>query len=176
MRILVQACCGPCVSVAVERLLGAGHEVALFYSNANLWPPEEYVRRLEGVRMVCAYFDVPVYEDTPDEAAWRATVGGADEPEGGERCRECFRYRLQRTHDRARELNFDAFTTSLTVSPHKRSPEIFDIARNIGGDFFLAEDFKKRGGFQRGVELAKALGLYRQAWCGCVFSHRERGL
>ncbi len=172
MRILIQACCGPCVSVATERLLEGGHEVALFFSNANLWPEMEWTRRLEGVKRVGEHFGVEVLEEAWDGAAWRREVGQGMEAEreGGARCERCFAWRLERTWKRAQALVFDGFTTSLTVGPRKRSEVIFEIGRQIGGAHFVAEDFKKRGGFQQSVELARQLGLYRQAYCGCAFS------
>ena len=177
MRILMQACCGPCASVAVERLLGDGHEVALFFSNANLVSQEEWSRRLEAVRKVGARFNVALEVEPWDGAAWMRDMEGerlaSREPEGGARCARCFEWRLARTCERARALGFEAFTTSLTVGPKKRSEQIFEAGRKAattGGAAFVEADFKKRGGFQRSVELARELGLYRQNFCGCCFS------
>ena len=172
MRILLQACCGPCASVAVERLSQAGHDVALFYSNANIQPLAEWELRLESLRKVAAHFGVPLEVEPWDNAAWLRDVaqGLETEPEGGARCERCFEWRLARTWKHAQTLGFEGFSTSLTTGPRKRSDVIFEAGRKVGGTAFVAEDFKKRGGFQRSLELARELGLHRQSWCGCRFS------
>ena len=180
VTIFLQACCGPCASVAVERLLGDGHGLALFFCNPNLSSHEEWARRLEGVVKVGAHFGVVVEVEPWDGTEWMRNVGQASrpveelmkvpEPEGGARCAQCFEWRLRKTWERARESGFEAFTTSLTTGPRKNSQLIFELGRKVGGAAFVAEDFKKRGGFQRSVELARELGLYRQNFCGCYFS------
>jgi predicted adenine nucleotide alpha hydrolase (AANH) superfamily ATPase len=172
-RVLLHACCGPCAAHAVEELRRRGHEVTLCFSNANLAPDAEFTRRLEAARQLAEAMNAPLLVDPPDHAAWLSAVGAhADAPEGGARCRLCFAYALRRVQEMASRAGFDFFTTSLTISPHKRSALIFEIGRAIGGAHFLAVDFKKDGGFQRGVALAKAHGLYRQNYCGCEFSAR----
>ena len=172
MRILLHACCGPCAAVAVERLLESGREVAMFFCNPNLWPQPEWERRLEGVKKVGEHFHVAVETEPWDGEAWLRDVGRGRETEreGGARCAACFEGRLRRTFQRAQELRFEAFTTSLTTGPRKCSKTLFEIGRRVGGDAFVAEDFKKRNGFLRSVELARELGLYRQSYCGCEFS------
>jgi predicted adenine nucleotide alpha hydrolase (AANH) superfamily ATPase len=158
--------------VAVERLLEGGRGVVLFYCNANIFPREEWERRLEGVRKVGEHFNVAVEVEPWNGAAWLRGVGEGreGEREGGARCAACFEWRLQRTFSRARELGLEAFSTSLTTGPRKRAEQVFEAGRKAGGDAFVAEDFKKRGGFQRSVELARELGLHRQNYCGCEFS------
>jgi predicted adenine nucleotide alpha hydrolase (AANH) superfamily ATPase len=171
MRVLLHTCCGPCASHAVEELRRLGHEVTLCFSNANLAPPEEYERRLAAARQLAAQMQAPLLVDPPDHDAWRAAVQGfEDAPEGGERCLRCFQYSLARVQALAVAQGFDAFTTSLTISPHKRSAAIFEIGRRLDPGRFLAVDFKKGNGFVRSTALAKAGGLYRQDYCGCEFS------
>jgi len=173
-RVLLHACCGPCAGHAVEELRRLGHEVTLCFSNANLAPPEEYTRRLEAARQLAAHLNTPLIVDPPDHAAWLEAIRGYErEPEGGDRCRRCFRYSLKRVQALAVEQGFDAFTTSLTISPHKHSATILALGREMEQDRFLALDFKKHGGFQRSATLARDCGLYRQDYCGCEFSQRS---
>ena len=174
MRVLLHACCGPCASVAVERLLEDGHTVALFFSNNNLLSHDEWARRLDAAQKVGARFGVAVEAEPWDGAAWLRDMEdgrpASREPEGGARCARCFETRLRNTWQHARASGFEKFTTSLTTGPRKNSKLIFDIGRAIGGADFLEMDFKKRGGFQRSVALAREMGLYRQNFCGCEFS------
>lgn len=174
MKILLHACCGVCASHCVDLLLGRGDEVALFYSNANIFPHEEFLRRLDGVETLAAHYGVPLFVDAPDHADWRERVarGFEKEPERGARCPRCFRYSLERAAAKMRELGCDAFATTLTVSPHKPSKIIFEIGRGIDADHFLELDFKKKDGFKHSLQIAAALGIYRQCYCGCEFSVR----
>ena len=168
---LLHTCCGPCASHAVEELRRLGHEVTLCFSNANLAPEDECERRLEAARQLAAHVGAPLIVDPPDHAAWLEAVKGLEEaPEGGERCLRCFRYSLARVQAIAAAQGFDAFATSLTISPHKRSAAIFAIGRELDPVRFLAVDFKKHDGFRRSTEIAKECGLYRQDYCGCEFS------
>ena len=171
---LLHTCCAPCASHAVEELRRLGYTVTLCFSNANLAPEAEHTRRLEAARQLAAHVQAPLIEDPPDHAAWLTAMQGADnEPEGGERCRRCFRYSLSRVQAIAAAQGFDVFTTSLTISPHKRSALIFAVGREIDPARFLAVDFKKHDGFRRSTELARDCGLYRQSYCGCEFSMRR---
>lgn len=172
MKILLHTCCGVCAAHCVDLLLSEGHEVALFYSNANIYPHEEFLRRLEGVEKLAAHYKVPLIVDAPDHADWRerAARGFEAEPERGARCPRCFRYSLSRTADAARERGFDGFTTSLTVSRYKPSKVIFEVGKSIDAERFLEMDFKKKDGFKRTMEISAALGIYRQCYCGCEFS------
>ena len=158
----------------MERLLQDGHAVAMFYSNNNLSSHDEWARRLEAVQKVGARFGVALETDPWDGAAWLRDMEDGRlanrEPEGGARCARCFEGRLRKTWEHARASGCEAFTTSLTVGPKKNSTLIFKIGRAIAGAAFLEMDFKKRGGFQRSVELAREMGLYRQNFCGCCFS------
>ena len=110
---------------------------------------------------------------TPQE--WfKETASMANEPEGGKRCEICFRLRLKSAYLYMEDNKYDAFTTTLTISPRKSADVINRVGREVGGDRFLVRDFKKKEGFQRATELAKKLDLYRQDYCGCVYSRRAR--
>ena len=169
-RILLHVCCGPCGTACVERLRSEGR-VTLFFSNANIFPPEEYARRLKEARKLAARFDCAFVEDEPRHDDWLAAIRGLEgEPERGARCLRCFEYSLRRAAAYARAHGFDRLTTSLTVSPHKRSPDIFRVGRSVWEAGFLEVDFKKRDGFRRSLRLAEELGMVRQDYCGCEFS------
>ncbi len=166
-------CCGVCAAGAAERLLSEGHEVLGFFFNPNIYPEEEYWRRLAVARRVAAELGFPLEVPPYDPAPWQAaTEGLAQEPEGGRRCEACFRLRLQETYRYMQESGAEAFTTTLTTGPRKPAAVINRIGSEIGGDRFLARDFKKKAGFQRAITLAKEWGLYRQSYCGCQYSRR----
>lgn len=175
MKILLHTCCGICAGHCVAELLAQGHEPTLFYSNANIAPHDEFEKRLVAVKKLAEHFGVPVIVDVPDHRDWLEKVakGFENEPERGARCPRCFNYSLARTAAVARERGFDAFTTTLTVSPHKSSPTIFAIGKAIDGNAFLEIDFKKKDGFKDTNAIARSLELYRQQYCGCEFSLRD---
>jgi predicted adenine nucleotide alpha hydrolase (AANH) superfamily ATPase len=173
MKVLLHICCGVCAAGVVERLNQEGHEVSGFFYNPNIHPEEEYERRLDVARSVARELgfrlDVPPYN--PEE--WSLLAGSLEkEPEGGSRCQECYRLRLTRTFHFLGETDCNAFTTTLTVSPNKKADIINRIGVDLGGDRFLARDFKKKDGFKRSNELARQWGLYRQHYCGCRYSMR----
>jgi predicted adenine nucleotide alpha hydrolase (AANH) superfamily ATPase len=149
--------------------LGREYDVTLFFSNSNLWPEEEYRRRLAAARELARRCGAPFVEDAPDHAAWRRHVAGLErEPERGRRCEACFEFSLARAARFAAQNGFDLFTTTLTISPHKDTRRIHAIGLRLGP--FLTVDLKKKDGFRRSVALSKAFGLYRQNYCGCEFS------
>ena len=174
VKVVLHVCCGVCAAGVAERLIAEGHEVSGFFYNPNIHPPDEFQRRLEVARRVAREFgfalEVPPYR--PEE--WRQEASSlADEPEGGRRCEVCFRLRLAETYRHMLDRGADAFTTTLTVSPRKPAGVVNRIGREIGGDSFLARDFKKKAGFQRTIELARRWELYRQDYCGCIYSVRS---
>ena len=175
MNVLLHTCCAPCASHCALALRDAGHEVTLFFSNANLAPEAEWQKRLESVYVLAKHDSIPVLVDETSHADWLASVaaGFEQEPERGNRCERCFRYSLTRTHEAALEKRFDAFTTSLTVSPHKSSALIFQVGKIISPVLFLPIDFKKQEGFKNSIKRSEELGLYRQSYCGCEFSVRQ---
>lgn len=175
MRVILHTCCAPCASHCILVLQELGHDVTLFFSNSNIGTHAEYLKRLDAVHRLAGILKVPVLVDEPDHADWleQAAKGFEHETEKGARCSRCFRYSLQRTYQAMLHGGFDAFATSLSVSPHKHTPTIFDIGRSLDEQRFLAINFKKNEGFKRSLALTAEYGLYRQSYCGCEFSHRE---
>ena len=175
MNVLLHTCCAPCASHCVLALRGLGHTATLFFSNANIAPAEEYQRRLAAVYMLAETLKIPLLLDATSHDDWLTHVaaGFEGEPEKGMRCGRCFRYSLSRTCWEMERHGFDAFTTSLTVSPHKPTPLLFEIGKAVSETRFLAVDFKKNNGFVQSVQLATEMGLYRQRYCGCEFSARK---
>lgn len=176
-RVLLHVCCAPCSTACIERLQ-ADYEVVLFWYNPNITDKAEHDRRLAEVRRYAAAVGVQLIEGTHDAAAWEAaTEGLTDEPEGGHRCDVCFRLRLRAAAETACVHGIKQFTTTLTVSPHKAFPRVMNAAKEAVAGLpveFLGIDFKKRAGFERTIELSRAHNLYRQDFCGCEPSRRER--
>lgn len=173
MKVVLHICCGVCAAGTAERLTSEGHEVLGLFYNPNIHPLEEYERRLEVAYKVAKELNFPleVPPYTPEE--WFAETSSLEnEPEGGRRCAVCFRLRLKKTYLYLQDCGWDAFTTTLTISPSKSAEVINQAGREIGGDRFLVRDFKKKAGFQRATELAKQWALYQQNYCGCVYSMR----
>ena len=172
MKVLLHTCCGPCASHCAWTLLDSGHDVTLFYSNANIYPHEEWEKRLESVQRLADHYTIPLLVDRPTHEEWleHVAVGYEQEPERGIRCTRCFQYSLARTYAKALEEGFDLFTTCLTVSPHKATAVIFEVGRALSSTHFLAIDFKKEDGFKKSLALSEQLNLYRQSYCGCEFS------
>ena len=174
-KVLLHICCGVCAFASIERLKNEGYEVTGFFYNPNIHPLGEYKRRREVLSVVRESSGIEIIEGEYIPKEWFALCRHLkDEPEGGARCSICYGMRLKKTFSLSRELGFDYFTTTLTISPHKKSKVIFDIGKNIGGDKFLAIDFKKKDGFKRTNEIAKKYNVYRQNYCGCVYSLIER--
>jgi predicted adenine nucleotide alpha hydrolase (AANH) superfamily ATPase len=175
MKVLLHICCGVCAAGVVERLHYEGHAVLGLFYNPNIYPAEEYQRRLDVAKQVAKEFDFSLIEPPYEPDEWfRQTEALADEPEGGRRCKICFRLRLQRAHEYMTEYGVDSFTTTLTIGPRKSTDVINRIGCEIDKEHFLVRDFKKKAGFQRTIELAKQWELYRQDYCGCVYSIRDK--
>ncbi len=172
-KLLLHSCCGPCSTVVIERLKD-DYDVCLFYYNPNIEPEEEYQKRKQEEQKVCKHFGVPFIEGEYDNAGWLEFVKGLEkEKEGGARCAKCFEYRLKKTADYAKENGFDLFATTLSVSPHKNTLLINKIGEDIKNSKkidFLTENFKKKDGYLRSIQISKELGLYRQNYCGCHFA------
>jgi len=180
-KLLLHSCCGPCSTAVIERVAEV-FDVTVFYYNPNIDDWEEYeLRRANQERYIRARYGdegvVKFLEGKYDPERFLALVRGHEEdPEGGSRCGICFEMRLEEAARKARELGFDYFTTTLTVSPMKNAQVINPLGERIGEEHripYLFSDFKKRGGYQRSIELAREYGLYRQHFCGCGFSRRE---
>jgi len=175
--LLLHSCCGPCSAAVLERL-GEHFAVTLYFYNPNIHPEAEYQKRLEAQKTVLermtprypAKLLAAPYDPQPFAAV---TAGLEREPEGGARCTRCFFLRLEETAKLAHAQGFDYFTTTLTVSPHKDPERLNETGSRLGEEYhvaYLPADFKKKGGYQRSVELAKAWGLYRQNYCGCLYN------
>lgn len=174
-KVLLHICCAPDATAAFERL-SPDYEVLGFFQNDNIFPPEEYDLRLRNAERVASAMGFALVPAGYAPATWTSAVRGLErEPERGRRCAVCFRHNLTAAAVRARALGIGAFTTTLTISPHKDSKLIFQIGREIGreqGVGFLEIDFKKQDGFKRSLEWSRRLELYRQNYCGCEFSRR----
>ena len=179
--LLLHACCAPCSSAVLE-YLSRFFAITLLYYNPNIAPYEEYEKREAELRRLVREMDVvhPVqllpcgYDG---QAYCQAVEGLEGEPEGGKRCTACFRLRLEYTARQAAKLHFDYFTTTLSISPLKNARLLNQLGEEMGekyGVAHLPSDFKKKDGYKRSVELSKVYGLYRQDYCGCVFSKAQR--
>lgn len=173
--LLLHSCCGPCSSAVLERL--SGHfDLTLLYYNPNIEPEEEYLHRLSEQKRLLSLLPFPVslLPCPYDHAAFSAFAEGmAQCPEGGERCLACFALRLHYTARMAKAHGFEYFTTTLSVSPHKNAENINRIGEKAGreaGVKYLMADFKKKNGYLRSLQLSKAFDLYRQDYCGCLYS------
>lgn len=172
-KILLHVCCGPCSTSSIERLLTEGWHPVLYFSNSNIDTLEEFEKRYSELLKVARMNNLEVIKDIYDHDAWhRAVAGYESEREGGARCTLCFAFNLERAHLKAQELGIPHFTTTLSVSRFKNSKTIFSIGGKMEG--FEKMDFKKKDGFNRSIVLSKEMGLYRQNYCGCEYSRRER--
>lgn len=175
--LLLHSCCGPCSSYVLEYLTRYFDITVLFYG-PNIQPHAEYDKRLEYQNRVLRHFGVSCLECGYDGAAFDVAVRGFEnEPEGGARCTACFALRIGETARLAAEHGFEYCCTTLSVSPHKDAQRINDIGYAMGEKYgvkWLPSDFKKRGGYQRSIELSRELELYRQDYCGCLYSRRQR--
>ena len=171
MKIALHICCGVCSTGVAERLTSEGHEIFGLFYNPNIQPLEEYERRLKVAHKVSKKLNFPLEAWPYNPKEWLTeTASLENEPEGGRRCAVCFRFRLQKTYHYLQSKGLDAFATTLTVSPSKPATMVNQAGQEIGGDRFLVRDFKKKAGFQRATELARQWALYRQDYCGCIYS------
>lgn len=179
-KILLHACCGPCALGAIAPLLEENAAVTLFYYNPGIIDGE-FEKRLEALSAVAAHYSLELIVPPHDYGGFLSFAAPRElDPEGGERCSLCMGERLEFSARYALDNGFDAYTTTLTVSPHKNSKLIFKLAGDLAaagiGAPFIARDFKKRDGFKRSCELSRELGIYRQGFCGCEFSAASAGL
>lgn len=195
--LLLHACCGPCSSYVLE-YLSSHFEITVLFYNPNIYPKQEYERRLNELKAFYTKFvpanNIQVIEAPYDAEEFYNAVGTrenpelANEPERGERCRRCYELRLRYTYDYASTHNFDYFCTTLSISPFKDAQmineigkELYDAAHKavpavpepVEGPVWLPSDFKKNNGFKRSLELSEEYNLYRQEYCGCVYSIKK---
>ncbi len=179
-RLLLHSCCGPCSSSVLEYLTQYYH-VTLLWFNPNIYPQEEFDRRLEAQRQLLERMTLSDAAELlvlpRDPVPWYQAVAGLEkEPEGGARCTECFRLRLRETARIAAEQNYDCFCSTLTLSRHKDPVRINALGEQFARDFgvsWLPSEFKKRGRELRSQQLCAQYDIYRQDYCGCEFSLRR---
>ena len=177
-KLLLHACCAPCSVAIIEELKQSGRELTVFFYNPNLFPEEEYFKRKADVVKVCQKWGIPMIDWDYDHEKWETEVAHiSQEQEGGSRCSACIRQRLMTAAECAKAKEFSQFTTSLSSGRQKRSVIINAIGQAVAeltGVSFLAEDWKKAGRQERGLELVKEMDIYRQKYCGCRYSLADR--
>lgn len=172
MKLLLHACCGPCACYPAEKLLADGKAFDVLYFNPNIHPYKEFKRRLNALRELCEKkrYKLIVDKSYPLEDCVRGMLA-----EPTIRCVYCYRVRMRYAARYAKENGYDAFSTTLLVSPYQKHELIIQMGEEAAKEFdipFYYEDF--RAGYQRGVDISLELELYRQPYCGCVFSERDR--
>lgn len=175
--ILLHICCAPDATAVFERLREK-YTVTGFFHNPNIHPEEEYHKRLKEAEHVAEFMNFPLEIPPYNPQKWFDAVRGLEqEPERGERCKVCFKFNLRATANKAHQSGIPYFTTTLTISPHKKTAAIFEAGKDAAVEFgpeFIAIDFKKKDGFKRSLILSREMHLYRQNYCGCCFSQRDK--
>lgn len=179
--LLLHSCCAPCSSYCLE-YLSKYFKITVFYYNPNIYPPEEYEKRVKEQQWLLEQMPfehaVTFREGSYDtERFYQLTKGYENVKEGGERCFLCYELRLREAAIAAREMQMDYFTTTLSISPLKNAQKLNEIGERLAEEYgiaYLNSDFKKKNGYKRSVELSAEYGMYRQDYCGCVFSFQER--
>lgn len=179
-RLLLHSCCGPCSSYVLE-YLAPRFDISIYYYNPNISPEAEFRFRAEEQQRLLAEMPLPapaafILGEYEPEKFYALAKGHETEPEGGPRCFSCYRLRLSRTAKAAAEGGFDYFTTTLSISPHKNAQVLNAIGRELAAEYgvpYLFSDFKKKNGYRRSCQLSQEYGLYRQDYCGCVYSKQE---
>ena len=178
--LLMHACCAPCSSACLERL-GNYFDISILYYNPNITDKDEYLKRVEEIKKFISGFKtkypIKLIEGRYDpKEFFEIAKGLEDEPERGKRCFKCYRLRLEETAKVASEKEFDFFCTTLTLSPYKNAIWLNEIGEALNNNYnstYLYSDFKKKNGYKRSIELSKEFDLYRQDYCGCVYSLRD---
>ncbi|CUU46618.1 epoxyqueuosine reductase QueH [Clostridium beijerinckii] len=179
--LLLHSCCAPCSSYVLE-YLSQYFKITIFFYNPNIYPMEEYTRRVAEQKGLISEMkvknEIRFIEGKYDtESFYKLTKGLKEEKEGGVRCFNCYELRLNEAAIMAKEKGYDYFTTTLSISPHKNSAKLNEIGKKLSEKYdvkYLYSDFKKKEGYKRSIELSKQYKLYRQDYCGCVFSKNER--
>ena len=182
-RLLLHCCCAPCSSYVLE-YLSEFFEITCFFYNPNISPQSEYEKRAAELERLISVqphkYPVSLVVEKYNIEEFFAAVKGLEKiKEGGERCFKCYRLRLEAAAKYAKEYNFDFFCSTLSISPLKNEQKLNEIGEELSEIYkisHLPNDFKKKGGYKRSVELSAEYDLYRQNYCGCVFSKQERGL
>lgn len=179
--LLLHSCCAPCSSYCLEYLSNY-FKITVFYYNPNIYPEEEYAKRVEEQRrfidQLPTKYKIDFVEGVFEKERFYEIVKGYEDcKEGGERCFRCYELRLAETAKLAKQMGMDYFTTTLSISPLKNSDKLNEIGQKVGeayGVSHLSSDFKKKNGYKRSVELSNQYEMYRQYYCGCVYSKLER--
>ncbi len=179
--LLLHSCCAPCSSYVLE-YLSRYFRITVFYYNPNIYPESEYYTRAEEqarfIRAFPAGYPVAFTEGAYNPKTFYDSVRGMERlPEGSERCFACYRLRLREAARMAKEKGCDYFATTLSISPLKNAEKLNEIGEQLAGEYqvsWLPNDFKKKNGYQRSIELSKEYGMYRQDYCGCIYSFKER--
>jgi len=178
-KLLLHACCGPCSSYVIE-YLSKYFDITIYYYNPNTYPESEYIRRLDELNKFITNFNssVNVIEEEYIPKEFYASIKGLEHlGEKSRRCYNCYQLRLKKSAIYAKENNYDYFTTTLSISPYKNAEWINEIGKKLEGEIgikYLYSDFKKKNGYKRSLELSKEYKLYRQEYCGCVYSKEKR--
>ena len=179
-RLFLHACCAPCSSYVLE-YLSRFFSVTVFFYNPNISPKEEYEKRVSEIQRLISEMEFVhpvafVEGEYKPEDFYEMARGLEDVPEGGERCFRCYRLRMEEAARLAEQGDYDYFTTTLSISPLKNAGKINEIGQELSQIYkveHLPSDFKKKNGYKRSIELSHEYGLYRQNYCGCIFSKRE---
>jgi predicted adenine nucleotide alpha hydrolase (AANH) superfamily ATPase len=202
-KVLLHACCAPCGGHIINELQKDGFDVSVFYFNPNIYPEKEYIIRRDEMKKYCEEIGVGFIEilTSPNPSLnknfsfrkflrrgsykifhgdWLEKIKGLEkESEGGKRCEICYKMRMGKTAEHAKQNNFDYFETSLSISPHKNYEKIKKIGDDLVERYglnFIGRNWKKKDGFKCSCELSKANNFYRQNYCGCEFSHKSTRL
>jgi len=177
-KLLLHVCCAPCSTSVVQRLRN-DYELTLFFYNPNIHPQREYQKRLEETRRFVQMENILMIEGLYEIKEWfiQTKEYRFVLEQSGQRCEHCIALRLMKTAQVCKQAGYQAFTSTLSVSPHKNVQQINRIGKELGAELdieFIDTDFKKQDGFKQSIELSKKHGLYRQDYCGCVYSRLER--
>ena len=178
-KLLLHACCGPCSSYIIE-YLSKYFDITIYYYNPNTYPETEYNRRLDELNKFIISFNncVRVVEGNYEPGEFYKAIKGLEHlGEKSQRCYNCYKLRMEKSAIYAKKNNYDYFTTTLSISPYKNAEWINAIGKKLEAEIgikYLYSDFKKKNGYIRSIELSKEYGLYRQEYCGCVYSKQER--
>ena len=179
--LLLHACCAPCSSACLERLSNF-FKITIIYYNPNITEEKEYLKRLEElknfIQKIKVKYPINIIDTRYDPKEFFEISKGLEKgKERGKRCYKCYELRLEETAKVAKENNFDFFATTLTLSPYKKTDWLNEIGENLSNKYqtsYLYSDFKKKNGYKRSIELSKEYNLYRQDYCGCIYSKLER--
>ena len=177
-KLLLHSCCAPCSSYVITYLYDY-FDITILYYNPNIYPYEEYKKRKdEQIRLISNFKGVKIIDCDYDNDIYNEVIKGLEnEPERGNRCTKCFYLRLDKTGEIAKKNNFEYFGTTLTVSPYKNAKLLNEIGEDISKKYdikWLYSDFKKDDGYKKSIELSKKYDLYRQDYCGCIYSKRDK--